>query len=68
MSDVIGLSLDSACARLISEGYSVVTEQVRSRKGTTGQDERVVRQSLFGADAIRLTTALFLTTTETQIR
>ena len=47
MTDVRGYSLELAENILKSEGYNVVSEEVRSRKGVPdGDDKRVIRVRL----------------------
>lgn len=44
MTDVRGLSLDEAVRILESEGYSVIADEVRSKKGVSdGSEKRVIR-------------------------
>ena len=61
MTDVLGLELDAAVQRLMREGLSVATEEVRSRKGTGGSENRVVRQTVMGDGRVVLTYAAFVT-------
>lgn len=47
MTDVRGYSLETAEKLLRSEGYNVVSEEVRSKKGVPdGDDKRVIRVRL----------------------
>lgn len=41
--DVLGLPLNTALSRLEAEGKSVRTVEVRSKKGSKGDDRRVVK-------------------------
>ena len=59
MTDVLGLELSEAVKRLERDGFAVTTEEVRSRKGTDGQENRVVRQRLVSDGRVALTYALF---------
>ena len=44
MTDVLGLSLEEACALYKGMGYNVVCTEVRSKKGIEGgSDKRVIR-------------------------
>ena len=59
MISVLGLSVCEAERRLAAEGVRTVLTEVRSRKGTGGDDARVVRQQLREDGAAVLTYALF---------
>lgn len=59
MTDVLGLELAEAIRRLERDGFAVVTEEARSRKGTNGQENRVVRQRILDDGRVALTYALF---------
>ena len=41
--DVLGLRLETALSRLAAEGKPVRTVEVRSRKGSKGDDRRVIK-------------------------
>ncbi len=64
MTDVLGLELSEAVRRLEREGYAVTAAEVRSRKGTDGQENRVVRQQILDDGRVSLTYALFRVETE----
>ena len=52
MTSVLGFPLADAIAVLTKEGFTVVTAEVRSRKGVEGGcEERVIKQRLEGRDA-----------------
>ena len=51
MTQVLGLPLETAAARLKSEGYEVETVETRSRKGVDGDTFRVVRQRDISSEA-----------------
>ena len=59
MISVLGLSACEAERRLAAEGVRVVLTEVRSRKGTVGDDARVVRQQLREDGTAVLTYARF---------
>lgn len=65
MTDVIGLMTSVAKERLQAEGFSIATVAVHSRKGSNGDDSRVLRQ--FEPDergVVRLDISTFLTEPE----
>ena len=62
MTVVLGFELDAAKALLNGEGFVVLTEEVRSRSGVYGGDEkRVVRQKPVNDNTVELTYAVFKT-------
>ncbi len=68
MTNVLGLPLDIAVARLEEEGYSVETAEVRSLKGVEdGDAQRVIRQAADKdrENTVRLVWARFRTAVET---
>lgn len=61
MISVLGYELSRAEEMLRAEGFSVRSEEVRSRKGLCGNEARVVRECLVGDRDILLTYAVFKT-------
>jgi hypothetical protein len=62
LTSVLGYPLDRAIAVLQSEGYCVVTEEARSKKGVLdGTEQRVIRQSEPIENNVYLVYALFKT-------
>lgn len=66
MIEVLGFELSHAVKTLERAGYDVTTVEVRSRKGLTGNERRVVRQQTLPSKADRqpcicLTYAVFCT-------
>ena len=61
MISVLGYELSRAEEILRAEGFSVFSEEVRSRKGICGNEARVVRERLIGDREILLTYAVFKT-------
>ena len=65
MSDVLGYELAAAVAILEREGFSVETEEARSRKGMPGNERRVIRQRVIDDEKrVCLTYAVFQTVIE----
>ena len=61
MTNVTGYPLETAVAALQKEGYRVETCLARCRKGSPGEDLRVIRQQLSGEGTVLLTYSGFLT-------
>lgn len=61
MTNVSGYPLESAVTALQNEGYRVEICQARCRKGSPGEDWRVIRQKLCDERTVLLTYAGFLT-------
>ena len=61
MISVLGYELSRAEEMLRAKGFSVRTEEVRSRKGLCGNEARVVRERMIGDREILLTYAVFKT-------
>ena len=60
MISVLGLRLSDAVALLETENRKFRLEEVRSKKGTGGDDKRVIRES-FDGESVVLTYAAFVT-------
>lgn len=65
MRSVLGLPLEEAVALLTLDGYRVETVETRSKKGTGGTDNRVVRQQERDG-TVQLLYAAFITTVQKQ--
>lgn len=63
MTDVRGMELSAAEQLLRAEGFTVVTEEIRSRKGVEGgSDKRVIRVRLAdGGSSVCLAYSVFKT-------
>ena len=64
MSSVLGWPLEEAVACLRGEGFSVVTREVSSKKGTDGNDARVIAQKAADDGQVVLSYAFFKTELE----
>lgn len=58
---VLGFELSAAVLQLEREGYLVITQEVRSKKGMPGNERRVVRETPINEKTVCLTYALFQT-------
>lgn len=63
MISVLGWELGTAVQRLTADGYELLLEVVKSRKGLAGNEKRVVRQQALAElpNTLRLTYAVFQT-------
>ncbi len=61
MKDVLGLPLERAAALLAGEGLRVCAQELRSRKGLAGNEDRVIRQRFVPPDGVELLYASFKT-------
>lgn len=57
----MGFELSAAVLQLEREGYLVIAQEVRSKKGMSGNERRVVREKQIDEKTVCLTYALFQT-------
>ena len=62
MTNVLGMPLEAATSALEQEGFELITEEIRSKKGIPdGISKRVIRQTDLGEGRVLLGYALFRT-------
>ncbi len=64
MSELLGMPLDTAVERLTQKGFRVETMEARSRKGSGGNDARVLCEESLPDGGVRVTYAWFVTEPE----